>query len=212
MNRIRDPTTNIPLHPRAHQGSGLVNLLKFGLSQEALAVMMEMLNITVLAENYLKGTLRNPDIFAIGSMRDRAHHKLLSLPRANGIYECCRLSAILFATAALFPMPRFTGVPQRLVKEIRQCFDQIGLVVLVSEGARSFFVWVLMLAGIAAEGLPERQWAEETLVVLLKVTADRVTRWSEIKEIVESFLWMEFACDRGAMKLWDNIAETLHKR
>jgi hypothetical protein len=32
-----------------------------------------------------------------------------------------------------------------------------------------------------------------------------VSRWSEIKKIVESFLWMDFACDGAAMNLWDDL-------
>jgi hypothetical protein len=102
-------------------------------------------------------------------------------------------------------------VPQRLVNEIKKCVDQISLVELVSEGARSFFVWVLMLAGIAADGLPAwRQWAEETLAALL--TVEGVSKWSEVKRIVDSFLWMDFACNDGAIKLWETVAEALHGR
>jgi hypothetical protein len=101
-------------------------------------------------------------------------------------------------------MPRETGLPQRLIKDIKQCVDQTDLLALVSEATRPFFIWVLMLVGIAADGLPERQWAEETLTSLLLI--EGASRWNEVKNIVESFLWMEFACDGGAVKLWDKVA------
>jgi hypothetical protein len=99
-------------------------------------------------------------------------------------------------------MHRSSGVPLRLVREIKQCVEQTSLAGLLGNGR--FFIWVLMLAGVAADGLPERQWAEETLARLLQVKG--VSRWSEVKEIVESFLWMEFACDGGGIKLWDHVA------
>ena len=220
LRRVADPTRNVLLRPISiHRGSGLTKLLTFGLTQDALAVMREMLNLTVLVENYLQGSLANPDILALSCMRDQARHKLWSLPTGavllgplgdNGFYECCRLSALMFASSVLFPMPRSTGVPQKIIKGIKQCIDQASLVFLTSVGVRRFFIWVLMLTGIAADGLSERQWVEETLTGLL--TVEGAFRWSEVKKIVESFLWMGFACDDGAMGLWDNVAAALRGR
>lgn len=213
---MTDPSRNIPSRPMdMHRGSRFSSLLKFGLTQEAFVVMMKLSNIMYLVECHLRGFLKNEDLFAIQWMRFEAQHQLLSLPTgavligagqsgANSFYECCRLSAILFTRAVLFPMPRWTGVPQRLIKNIKQCVDQTHLAALISEASRSFFIWVLMLTGVAAAGLPERQWAEEMLSVFLVVQG--VTRWTEIKKIVESFLWLDSACDGGAMELWDTVA------
>jgi hypothetical protein len=202
---------NNPLNPISrHRGSGFINLLTFGLTQEAVTVMMELLSITVLAENFLEGTLTNPDILALGAMRDRAHLNLLALPtstmlllKEGSIYDCCRYSALLFSTGVLFPMPMSTGVPLKLIKEIKKCVDQVGLVALIDELTRPLFIWSLMLTAIAAAGLPEQQWVKEILRDLL--TVEGVSRWSEIKKIVESFLWMDFACDGAAMNLWDDL-------
>jgi hypothetical protein len=107
----------------------------------------------------------------------------------------------------LFPMPPSTGISKRLISQIKHCVDQTSFLVLVSEGARPFFIWVLMLASIAEGDAPERQWFEETLTNLFAI--DGVSRWSELKKIVESFLWMESACDSAAMELWDNMADSL---
>jgi hypothetical protein len=209
LSRMNDPTKNVPLNPVSspHRGSGFVSLLTSGLTQEAVTVMMELLSITVLAENFLEGTLKSPDVLALGAMRDRAHLKLLALPAGVGsIYDCCRYSALLFATGVLFPMPRSTGVPLRLIKEIKKCVDQTGLLILMGGRTRPLFIWALMLSGIAAAGLPE-QWIKETLTVLLEM--EGVSRWSEIKKIVESFLWMDFGCNGVAMELWDDITVSI---
>jgi hypothetical protein len=213
---MNDPTINVQLRHRteiSHQGLGFFNLLAFGLTQEVVAVMTEMLSFTVLVEDFLQGRIKNPDILAMVAMRDRAHLHLLALPTAavlfgplksSGIYDCCRYAALLFSSCVLFPMPNSTGIPIRLIKEIKTCVDQASFVALVAEGTRPFFIWVLMLIAIAAAGLPEQQWAKERLTDLL--TVEGVSKWNEIKKIVESFLWMEFACDGGAMDLWDDIA------
>jgi hypothetical protein len=180
--------------------------------------MIELLNITFLVECHQQGLLSNGDIFAIQWSRYEIQHKLLSLPTGevllgasgvNGFYECCQLSAIMFTTAVLFPMPRWTGVPHKLIQGIKQCVDQTHLALLISDGARPFFIWALMLAGIAATGMPERRWAEETLTDLLAM--EGVSRWSELRRVVESFLWMDSACDGGAMELWDRIAAGLRR-
>jgi len=217
QRRVEDPNINISILPTSdnHRGSALASLLAFGLTEEALAVMMEMMNITFLVEDYVGGGLRNPDLVALKSRRDVTHHRLLSLPTGPALsdslgenadfYECCRLVAIMYATAVLFPMPRFSGVPQKLVKEIKSCVEKIDVLILRG-GGRHFFIWVLALTGVAAMGLPERPWFEEQLATLL--TLESVSRWMELKRIFTSFMWMDTACDEGAMELWDEIAAT----
>jgi hypothetical protein len=220
LKHILDPTRNVPLHPiSSHIGSGFADLLAYGLTQEVLAVMMELVTITGLAESFSQDSLLKPDLFTLGQRRDKAQHRLLSLPiheglsdtfRACEINKCCRLTALVFATGLLFPVPRWTGVPQTLVKEVKTCLEQTSFEFLSSEGARPFFIWVTLLTGIAADGLPERLWLEESLTELL--TLGGVYRWSEVKDIVESFLWMGSGCDSGAIGLWDNITAALHEK
>lgn len=212
--RTLDPNINVPMNPfDKHRGSALASLVRFGLTEDALAVMVEMLNSTVLVENFAVGALHNPDVLALKSKRDLTHYRLLSLPTGKvlssslgataGFYECARLAAIMYATAVSFPMPRSTGVPQRLIKEIKSCVEETTIGTLLG-GARHFFIWMLVLTGVAAVGLPERPWYEAQLIGLL--TLEKVSRWIELKQILISFLWMDSACDEGAMELWDEIA------
>jgi len=211
LKRAMDPNVNALMHPLdSHRGSGLSGLLVLGLTEEALSVMMDMLRVIAMVEGHAAGTLVNLDITALSCRRDRTHHRLLSLPRGaelspgpkTNFYECCRLAALMFADAVLFPMP---GIRQRLVAEIKQCVEKINLTVL-HEGRR-FFIWILMLTGIAAIGMPERLWLEQRLLPLLSI--EGVSRWVELKKIVTSFLWMDSACDGGAIILWDEIAAVL---
>jgi hypothetical protein len=217
LNRIADVNTNVPLRStRSYRGTGFANLLAYGLTQEALAVMTELITVTDLAENYLQGSLSNPDLYALTCQRDQAYHRLLSLPTyealvatfgTSGINRCCRLAAIVFTTGLLFPVPRSTGVPQTLVTEIKKCLEQISFDFLGSEGVRLFFIWVMVIGGISAERLPERPWFEKSLTDLL--ASGGVREWVEVEKIVESFLWMVPGCESGAMELWDSIAAAL---
>lgn len=219
MARAADPRTNVSVRPfDEHRGSNLSSLLAYGLTEEGLSVMADMLNVTWLVECYVEGALVSPDILALTCRKNHVHHRLLSLPTGDevsvllgskaGFYECCRLAALMYSTAILYPMPRSTGIPQRLIAEIKKCIEQISMEVLFG-GATAFFVWVLMLTGVAAAGLPERPWYEGKLVDLL--TVEDVSRWSEVKKIVSSYLWMDSASDEAAMLLWDDIAPVLRR-
>lgn len=219
QRRASDPNINVPTIPfDKHRGSALTSLLGFGLTGEALAVMIDMLKITVVVENFMSGNLLNADIMALKSWRDVTHHRLLSLPTGAALseslgaaacfYECCRLAALMYAVAVLFPMPRTTDVPQKLVKAIKLCVSQIDISTL--HRGRHFFIWVLALTAVAAASLPERPWYEEELAGLLSL--ENVSRWSELKQILASFLWMDSACDEGAMELWDEIASRIFLR
>jgi hypothetical protein len=112
----------------------------------------------------------------------------------------------MYATAVLFPLPRSTRLPQRLVVEIKECVELASPDIMFG-GARPFFIWMLMLTGIAAAGMSERPWFEEKLIHILAL--ESVSRWAELKKILLSFLWMDFVCAEGAMELWDEIVTVL---
>jgi hypothetical protein len=219
IRRAADSTRNVLPHPIStfhnHRGSSFASLLTCGLTGEAFAVLMEMTHFSFVIETHLQGRLINPDECALRSKRDQLHHKVLSLPRGDrdtertSVYECCRWAALLYSTSLIFPLPQATGISRTLIKEIQRCVDKTNLTMLVSGAPRQFFIWVLMLTGIAAERMPElRAWVEEMLNLLLVL--EGASKWIEVKGIVESFLWIGACCDDGAMNLWDEIA--IHHR
>lgn len=217
--RANDPTVNVPLEPpSADYGSGFADLLAFGLTAEAYEIIVEMVEMTYVIDRYSEGSLLNPDMIVLIQRRNRVHHRLLCLPTgaeqeerlgsAHQIYECCRIAAFLYATAALFPLPRSTGLPQRLVVEIQQCIEQISEDFLFGAG-RQFIAWVLTLAGTAAMGMPERQWFQNKVIEVLSV--ESVSRWVELKRILASFLWMDSVCNEGGIEFWDEIVTDLRQ-
>jgi hypothetical protein len=193
-------------------------LVRLGLSEEALMVVLDMVNLSVVVEAYCQHTLINPNILGLISRRNEIHHRLLSLPlgvtleesfgRPYKLYECCRLAALAFATAALFVLPLSTGSPQHLVRQIRSAMEGIHLEGLYGCGGK-FYIWVLFIGGIWAERMPERPWFIDRLRRLLEL--EGVYRWHELKSVVMSFLWMSSICDEGGMTLWEDVASELRK-
>jgi hypothetical protein len=212
-----DPSTNVLLDEgEDFRGQGFLGLLRLGLTEEALAIMLEMVNMTSLMEAYSQNKLINPHNEVLASRSNGIQHRLLSLPSGteleessgvpHGLYECCRLAALLYAIAALFVLPPSTGCPQRLVLGIKSALEDVRFKDLYGAGAK-FYIWVLMLAGIAAERMPERSWFAGHLQGL--ITLEGISCWTELKDIVLSFLWMSSVCDEGGMNLWEDVAGSL---
>jgi hypothetical protein len=216
----KDPSFNVLSKPiEDRRGRGFLDLLNFGLTGDALTVILDTLHVSALLEEYCELTLKNPNMVIIISKRNETHHKLLSLPTgaelelmtgiSYKIYECCRLATLAYTSAALVAIPVASGLPRRLVLMIQAALKDIPLNDL-SEIERRFYIWVLFLTGIWAERLPERAWFIERLRGLLE--REGIARWTGLKSVVTSFLWMSYVCDEGGMNLWDDMASELRKR
>jgi hypothetical protein len=217
---VNDPSTNVLSKPIEDcRARGFLNLIRFGLTREALTVILDTLQVTALIEEYCELTLKNPNLIVIISKRNETYHKLLSLPTGPELelltrspyklYECCRLATMVYTTAVLVAIPISSGHPRRLVLMIQAVLKDILLNDL-SEPERRFYVWVLFLTGIRAQGQPERTWFIDRLIGLLE--REGISRWTSLKSVVTSFLWMNYVCDEGGMNLWDDIAGGLRKR
>jgi hypothetical protein len=214
-----DPSLNVLSKPiEDSRGRGFLGLLSLGLTGEALAIVLDMVKLSALIEGYCENTLRNPNLIALICARNKVHHRLLSLPTGSKLeysigtsfklYECCRLAALAYATASLFVIPISTGAQHRLVLEIQAATKDVSWDTLYGCGGK-FYIWVLFLAGIWAERLPERPWFVERLRGLLEL--EGIFRWQELKRIVVTFLWMSSVCDDGGMRLWDDVASGLNR-
>jgi hypothetical protein len=216
-----DPSVNVPLNATDHfRGQGFVPLRSSGLTEQALAVMLDMAQLTVVVEAYSQYTLYNANLVGLISRRNAIHHRLLSLPSgpmiaessdmphalSHTLYEVCRLGALIYASAIFYVLPPSTGCPRRLVLWVQRVTRDVSYEDL-NGGEVKCFIWALFLAGIAAEDMPERPWFVERLRRLLALAS--VSRWSEIKRVVVLFLWSNSVCDEGGMNLWDIVASDL---
>jgi hypothetical protein len=203
----KDPSINSLKPNEDSRGRGFLPLLGFGLTKEVLLVLLDMAKMTVIMEAYLQHTLINPSLVSLSSKRNEIHHSLLSLPpleksSSSTLYECCRLAALSYATAALFALPPSTGIPRQLILQIQSEIEDFCLEGLCRFEA-NFYIWVLVLAGIWAEGMPERLWFINRLRELL--ASEGVFSWNKLKSIIVPFLWMSSVCDEGGMNLWNDV-------
>lgn len=218
MKDMEDPTVNVlPDGAIITQATGFAPLIPLGLTTEALNVVLDTSDVSIRFEHYGRGTLRNSDLQSLFCQKNRQHHGLLSLPSAptpelgfndsgKAVYDCVRLAALLYSSCILFPLPPSTGAIQRLVILLREAIKRLSFEVVL-EGAAPMAIWSLFLGAIASEIMPEesiKSWYLRRLESVLRLNGAK--SWKEVKGILVKFLWLEGACDAGALRVWERLS------
>jgi hypothetical protein len=124
------------------------------------------------------------------------------------LYESLRLGALLFSIAVVFPVPVTVGMVRNMIKQLRIAIlavryrkDGNGWA-----GRQGMCLWLYVLGGIAAEGVLEERSFFVDGVRQLSVFSGLQT-WREVVGVIDSYLWMETACDIGGRELWSEVIE-----
>jgi hypothetical protein len=193
---------------------GFMRLCKIGFTAELAEIFQAMKAYTSIVRGYQKGSMAEPDMCNITNQRNLVQCHLLSLPAAgqfdqdfrqsHPVYETCRLAGLIFGVGVIFPLPAQTAPFPTLISllqaelqeshlELNGCFpDVVGVL-----------IWVLTLGGIAATGLPERTWFVAKLGWITAYSG--VHKWRDLKQVLESMLWLDCACDCAGQQLWDEV-------
>jgi hypothetical protein len=190
-------------------------LCKIGFTAEMLEVFQAMKAYTSIIEKYQDGsTTEEPNLCRISNQRNFVQHRLLSLlPVRNldqgfrishPVYEICRLTGLIFGVGVIFPLPAQTAPLPTLVRllqaELQESSFESDWWFL---NAVEVLIWVLTLGGIAATGLPNRIWF---VAALSRVSASSsLSRWQDIKPVLDRILWLDCACESGGQQLWEEV-------
>ena len=119
-------------------------------------------------EHYLQGKPFGLKLGAIARTRTTVQQRLLLLQTAEelnitsssskpkqNIYECCRLTALIYGMGVVLPLPNSHSALQELV---RRLMIAIGVLDIRNFGVElgGVLLWMLALGGIAALDTPER--------------------------------------------------------
>jgi hypothetical protein len=169
--------------------------------------------LTLAIDVHLQGKPFGQYLGTIHRTRSAIQHSLLMLPTQDelnatveevgmqkNVYECCRLTALIYGVAVVYPVPNSYNVLQELVRLL-----QITLALLNIESCGSdldgVLLWILTLGGIAALDKPERILFALQLGEHVKKMG--LEDWDAAEDILEGFLWLESACGQGGRMLWD---------
>jgi len=166
----------------------------------------------VAIDHYLQGKPGGLTLGQIVRTRTGIQKRLLLLPTSDkrnitplscpDLYECCRLTTMIFSVAVIFPIPHTYNVLQTLVRGLTATLE-VTDIEKHSMDYTGLLLWMLVLGGIAALGKPERPWFVSNLA-LLSVERLKVD-WDGVEDILRTFLWLESACSPGGRQLWDEV-------
>jgi hypothetical protein len=172
--------------------------------------------MTLAIDHYLQGKSCSLSIGEIARTRTAVQQRVLLLPWPEelnrtpmtspkpNIYECCRLTALIFSVAVVCPVPNSYNLLQNLVRRLKIALEVLEIETCPLELC-GVLLWMLVLGGIAASDKPERPWfASQFALIVRRLNID----WAGIEDILETFLWLESACGQGGRQLWDEAMST----
>ena len=195
-------------------GSGFFTHVPGGLPQAAKSVLVEMCAIDRLLAEARNRRLTTSQFKILTDARNAAQHRLLSLPDWEhlehgqrqecllAVYECCRITAVLYSNAVIFPLPTNTGWHKRLIKSLRRLLETSNMMDW-RLNVSALLTWTLFVGGIASYRSPDRYFFENTLRDLMR--RERL-KWPQVEATLSMFLWSKQACDVGAAVLWDAVS------
>ncbi|RDW90156.1 uncharacterized protein DSM5745_01931 [Aspergillus mulundensis] len=186
--------------------NGTLEFAQMGLPPELAYAFHGMKMYSFVIQEYIEGGIGVSDSRMMCDLRNLVHFHVLTLPPANEsdtnhrgpLYEACRISALIYSTGVLFPMPAVGSPHGRLATLLQQELADTDLLDAPPTGDnQNLFVWILAMGSIAASNGPERRWFVQKLVELSCHMS--MSHWNRLKTILKSILWLDCACDRAAI-------------
>lgn len=141
-------------------------------------------------------------------LRSAAHYQLLLVPSwlalkqqpidtaTAVVYECCRLTSILFSNAVLLCLPPRIGWAESLLPGLRILLDSN-----MPDMFPSLRLWALMLGGIASQDSVHQAFFESSLRQAF--ATQPAMSWVDMEDVLGNFMWSRKVCGRGAALLWE---------
>jgi hypothetical protein len=197
-------------------GLGFFLNVPAGLPAAALVLFKRLCTIDRVLDEIRQGDRRvdTAEYMAVLLTRNAVHHQLFSLPAWEELgggerdgylevgYEACRLTAMIYSNAVLFPVDPSSGWNSKLLARLRDLIERCDLEPLLGVKTRSMMLWVLVVAGIAALRTPHRMFYLESIRTYVSFH-DCV--WQDVREDLHRFLWSTSACAEGLELLWETL-------
>lgn len=193
------------------EGRGFINQVPGGLPSEALGTLQRLSMVDKLLDNFSSKLVSQSDDILLATLGNAVQHELLSLPSWRALdeddrqgcylatYEVCRITAILYSNAVIFPMAPNASWLEKLLKQLRLVLETSNMS-LWDHGTLPMLVWSLFIAGMAAFWTRHRSFFVTNLQSTLLMAG--LTSWDAVHAVIREFLWRGDACGQGAAILW----------
>jgi hypothetical protein len=188
-----------------------------GFTQELAATLHAVEIYTTMLDRYQRGALKNLDLSLIADQRNIIQHHVISLPTAaeikeifvvnvKGVYEVCRIAALIFSMGVIFPLQKLCTAYNPLVKQLKlELQELMDTMDIYQPEVLDLVIWATTLGAIAAKKTPERSWFVYVLKHLTEYSG--LSRWDDLKERLERILWLRNACNAAGYQLWLEVQD-----
>jgi hypothetical protein len=208
-----------------------------GISQRMYGILLDMLSLTMLADEYSRNRKNKGLENTISIGREEVQHALLSCPRSQypgrvfglsahadfkdvvrierlALAELCRTVAAIYSDMVLYPLAWSTGVKPRLAARTRDIMQNSRIHGGQSSGLvgshQKLLLWILWFACFAAFRGADQAWLEAQLLkqlVLVCGSELEGAKFEEVKEVLRGYLWWDHVCANPTLELWDRVRQ-----
>lgn len=179
------------------EGLGFQSKNSRSLPPEFLLTLQRLCAIDKLLDDFSARAIDKSEELFLSIVGQAVQHQLLSLSpwrdltnlerkgSSMGTYEACRITAIIYSNAVIFPMSPSGKWLEKSVGELRQVLESSDMITWSGENIK-LLVWVSVVGGMASFWTSHRALFVEKLRQTLKIAG--VTRWTEIEDVLKRFL------------------------
>ncbi|KAI1491711.1 hypothetical protein F5X96DRAFT_451681 [Biscogniauxia mediterranea] len=144
---------------------------------------------------------KSPSVEMIASYRDIFQYRFLSLPRDTPGTRVCQSAVMVFILGVTFPFP----VHQPIAAAVQALQSALENPLFTSNQTSEFLFWATMVGAIAAvTDQPDDPTANWYLSEVGRLSKElRLESWDAAKDILHHYVWLDRACDPGAIMIWN---------
>ncbi|KAK4502270.1 hypothetical protein PRZ48_005695 [Zasmidium cellare] len=196
------------------EGRGFVTQVPGALPTDALATLRRLSMVDKLLDDFSAKIVSLSDDIILATLGNSVQHELLSLLPWQSLseddrrgcylvtYEVCRITAILYSNAVIFPMAPNASWLEKLLKQLRLVLETSNVSIWHGDTLQ-ILIWSLFIAGMAAFWTRHRNFFVAHLRSTLKQAG--LTSLEAVKAMIREFLWRDDGCGQGATILWDIV-------
>jgi hypothetical protein len=154
------------------------------------------------------------DVQSITGLRNAVQHRLLSLPSwvnlqqservlcSEPSYECCRVTARVYASAVTFPLPTNTGWQKTALAALMRVV-KIWLATQWENDVDCLLIWMLFVGAMVA--VSSRYSLDFRILLAQALRKAKIKTWDATEAVLKRFLWTGTACRKGSLELWESV-------
>ena len=154
------------------------------------------------------------DMQSITDLRNAVQHRLLSLPSwvdlqqserilcSEPSYECCRVTARVYASAVTFPLPTNTGWQKTALAALQRVV-KIWLATQWENTVDCLLIWMLFVGAMVA--VSSRYSLDIGILLAQALRKAKIKTWDAAEVVLKRFLWTDTACRKGGLELWEAV-------